>query len=76
MTLSSARIAAVTTSPTASSLSTSMRPRFKLARLQTTKSPGFVVVTTTVSPPCVSMVRLTRSMGAMFCAISVQRFEQ
>ena len=63
-----------------SSESVSICPRFRLARLHTTKSPGFVVVTTTCSssPPslrtCTS--RLTKVVSVIFCAISVQRFEQ
>ena len=76
MTLSSARTTVWTIWLSAFSSSTGMRPSDKLAKLQTTKSPGLVVVTTTVSPSLVSTSVLTVEIGAMFWAISVHRFEQ
>ncbi len=52
-----------------------MCPRDREARLQTTKSPGTVFVTTTVSPSMSMISGVSSCIAAMFWAISVQRFE-
>ena len=59
-----------------SAAETGRLPSDKDAKLQTTNSPAFVVLTTTVSLSSVCIFVSTVEIADIFCAISVQRLEQ
>src|SRR5574344_986225 len=76
MTLSKALTTLCTREERCSLSSRSMLPKHSEARLHTTKSPGFVLFTTTTSPFSVSILLSSAWISDIFWAISVQRFEQ